>query len=132
LHLRREDGTGQLFAPRTGTSFEVGERRQIPLCAGDQLLLRANRLTEGLANGQLVTVKTIQGDNITLTNGRTLPSNYRQFTHGYCLTSHAAQGRTVDAVFVVASSRSAPAIHRQQFYVSISRARQSCRIFTGR
>jgi hypothetical protein len=36
----------------------------------------------------------------------------------------------VDAVFVVASSRSAAAIHRQQFYVSISRARQSCRIFT--
>jgi ATP-dependent exoDNAse (exonuclease V) alpha subunit len=130
FRLRREDGTEHLFAPRTGTSFEVGERRQMPLCAGDQLLLQANRLTEGLANGQLVTVKAIQGGVITLTNGRTLPANYRQFTHGYCLTSHGAQGRTVDAVFLVASSRSAAAIHRQQFYVSISRARQSCRIFT--
>jgi hypothetical protein len=33
-------------------------------------------------------------------------------------------------VLVVASSRSLPAVHQEQFYVSISRGREHCQIFT--
>ena len=33
-------------------------------------------------------------------------------------------------MFVVASARSLPAVHRAQFYVSISRGRDECRVFT--
>jgi hypothetical protein len=36
----------------------------------------------------------------------------------------------VDEVLVVASSRSLPAVHQEQFYVSISRGRDACRVFT--
>ena len=36
----------------------------------------------------------------------------------------------MDAVLVVASSRSLPAVHQEQFYVSISRGRDACRVFT--
>ena len=36
----------------------------------------------------------------------------------------------MDEVLVVASSRSLPAISQEQFYVSISRGRERCRIFT--
>ena len=36
----------------------------------------------------------------------------------------------MDEVLVVASSRSLPAVHQQQFYVSISRGRERCQIFT--
>ncbi|MBL9139476.1 MAG: hypothetical protein JNK85_26640, partial [Verrucomicrobiales bacterium] len=57
-------------------------------------------------------------------------SDYRSFTYGYAVTSHAAQGKTVDEVVVVASRRSLPAIHREQFYVSISRGRDECQILT--
>ena len=108
----------------------MGERREIPLAAGDKILLQANRTRDGLVNGQVGTVKTINDGRITLNDGRVLPADYRQFSHGYCVTSYASQSRTVDSVFLVASSRSAPAIHREQFYVSISRGRQECRIFT--
>jgi hypothetical protein len=59
-----------------------------------------------------------------------IPQNYRTFTHGYAVTSHAAQGKTVDEVLVVASSRSLAAVHQQQFYVSISRGRERCQVFT--
>jgi len=59
-----------------------------------------------------------------------IPESYRTFTHGYAVTSHAAQGKTVDEVLVVASSRSLPAVHQEQFYVSISRGRERCQIFT--
>ena len=67
---------------------------------------------------------------MVLADGRVIPENYRTFTHGYAVTSHAAQGKTVDEVLVVASSRSLPAINQQQFYVSISRGRERCRVFT--
>jgi hypothetical protein len=65
-----------------------------------------------------------------LADGRVIPAEYRTFTHGYAVTSHAAQGKTVDEVLVVASSRSLPAINQEQFYVSISRGRERCQIFT--
>jgi hypothetical protein len=68
--------------------------------AGDQLLLQANRVKDGLINGQVVTVQNVKEGRITLTDGRTLPPNYRQFSHGYCVTSHASQARTVDCVFL--------------------------------
>jgi conjugative relaxase-like TrwC/TraI family protein len=130
LEVKREDGTTHLFRPRTGSSFDVGEAREIPVAAGDLLLLQANRKKDGLVNGQVGTVQSVENGKITLADGRVLPADYRQFAHGYCVTSHAAQARTVDAVFLVASSRSAPAINREQFYVSISRGRQECRVLT--
>jgi len=80
--------------------------------------------------GELVEVKAITSGEIHLTDGRAIPPGYNTFTHGYALTSHAAQGKTVDAVFLVATARSLPAVHREQFYVSVSRGRDECRVFT--
>jgi ATP-dependent exoDNAse (exonuclease V) alpha subunit len=115
---------------RGNTSFDVGERRTVSIAAGDRLLLQANAGRKRFINGELVEVQAIQGDSIFLADGRKIPASYRTFTHGYAVTSHAAQGKTVDEVLVVASSRSLPAVHRQQFYVSISRGRERCQVFT--
>ena len=68
--------------------------------------------------------------SIVLTDGRIIPEDYRAFSHGYAVTSHAAQGKTVNEVLVVASSRALPAVHQEQFYVSISRGRERCQVFT--
>ena len=102
------------------------------MAAGDKLLLQANAVVvrKHFVNGELVEVKAIQGDSVLLADGRVIPSGYRTFTHGYAVTSHAAQGKTVDEVLVVASSRSLPAINQEQFYVSISRGRERCQVFT--
>lgn len=100
------------------------------IAAGDRLLLQANAGRKRFINGELVEVQAIQGDSILLADGRLLPASYRTFTHGYAVTSHAAQGKTVDEVLVVASARSLPAVNRQQFYVSISRGRERCQVFT--
>src|SRR5439155_20716107 len=52
---------------------------------------------------------------------------------GYASTSHAAQGLSVDRVIVcVDTERSAALVNEQQFYVSISRARESAVVFTDR
>jgi len=131
IKVQRGDGSECLFPLSGGfDSFDVGEKRKLQVSAGDKLLLQANAARKRFINGELVEVQAIQGESILLTDGRVIPKNYRSFTHGYAVTSHAAQGKTVDEVLVVASSRSLPAVHQQQFYVSISRGRERCQVFT--
>jgi hypothetical protein len=133
LKLRCPDGSEVLFQLGQGAAlsacFDVGEKRDLKVAAGDKLLLQSN-WQKKFVNGELVEVKAVQGDSVVLADGRVIPENYRTFTHGYAVTSHAAQGKTVDEVLVVASSRSLRAINQEQFYVSISRGRERCQIFT--
>lgn len=133
LKVRRSDGSHKILDPAVlAASYDVGERRSLAIAAGDRLLLQANARLGGqrFINGELVSVTSVQKETITLADGRVLPKNYRTFTHGYAVTSHAAQGKTVDEVLLVASSRSLAAVHQQQFYVSISRGRERCQVFT--
>jgi ATP-dependent exoDNAse (exonuclease V) alpha subunit len=130
LKVQRADGSESIFHLGQGSAvFDVGEKRKLKVAAGDKLLLQSN-WQKRFVNGELVEVRAIQGESLVLADGRVIPENYRTFTHGYAVTSHAAQGKTVDEVLVVASSRSLPAINQQQFYVSISRGRDACRVFT--
>jgi ATP-dependent exoDNAse (exonuclease V) alpha subunit len=133
LKVQRADGSESLFLLGQGAAlcacFDVGEKRKLKVAVGDKLLLQSN-WQKRFVNGELVEVKAVQGDSVVLADGRVIPENYRTFTHGYAVTSHAAQGKTVDEVLVVASSRSLPAVHQEQFYVSISRGRERCQIFT--
>ena len=131
IKVQRDDGSENLFPLGAGCAcFDVGEKRKLKIAAGDKLLLQANTVGKRFINGELVEVRAIQGDSVVLADGRVIPQNYRTFTHGYAVTSHAAQGKTVDEVLVVASARSLAAVHQQQFYVSISRGRDRCQIFT--
>ena len=130
LKVQCADGSENVFELGAGCAcFDVGEKRKLKVAAGDKLLLQSN-WRKKFVNGELVEVKAIQGDSVVLADGRVISADYRTFTHGYAVTSHAAQGKTVDEVLVVASSRSLPAINQQQFYVSISRGREACRVFT--
>ena len=130
LKVQHPDGSENIFPLGASiASFDVGEERKLKVAAGDKLLLQSN-WQKKFVNGELIEVKAIQGDSVLLADGRVIPAEYRTFTHGYAVTSHAAQGKTVDEVLVVASSRSLPAINQEQFYVSISRGRERCQIFT--
>jgi hypothetical protein len=80
--------------------------------------------------GERVQVKTIQDGLIVLADCRTLPATFNTFTHGYAVTSHSSQGKTVDEVLLVASSKSFAAVNREQIYVSISRGRERVHVFT--
>ncbi|MEI2724386.1 MAG: hypothetical protein V9H26_12900 [Verrucomicrobiota bacterium] len=77
----------------------MGEKRKLKVAAGDKLLLQANAARKQFINGELVEVKRhCKARRIVLADGRIIPANYRTFTHGYAVTSHAAQGKTVDEV----------------------------------
>jgi hypothetical protein len=64
--------------------------------------------------------------HIYLQDGRTLPENYKQFTHGYAVTAHRSQGKSVDAVVI-----SADGMRRELFYVAASRGREGITVVTG-
>ncbi len=130
LTVRRADGsTADLDPNRLAASIDVGQVRSLALASGDQLLLQANH-GRAFTNGERVLVRSVQAGRITLTDGRQLPVGYNTFTYGYAVTSHSSQGKTVDEVLLVASSRSFAAVNREQFYVSISRGRERVHIFT--
>ncbi|MCI0541165.1 MAG: relaxase domain-containing protein [Verrucomicrobiales bacterium] len=130
LKLRRADGSEASLKLGAGTAcFDVGEARELKVAAGDWLLLQANH-GKDFINGERVQVRRLAGRAITLTDGRVLPSTFNTFTHGYAVTSHSSQSQTVDEVLLVASSRSFGAVNREQFYVSISRGRERCHVFT--
>jgi len=84
-----------------------------------------------LENGSLGRVVgfTLTGD-IKFENGHIVPKDFGHIAHGYCVTSHASQGKTVDRVLIAQSSTSFGASSAEQFYVSVSRARESVTIFT--
>lgn len=107
--------------------------RRLPLAHGDRLQLKANRrLSSGarVANGELVTVECVHADGrIALQDGRTLDPDYREFLHGYAITSYGSQGKTVDYVLFSDSAVRA-ATNARQWYVTISRGRRGVRIFT--
>ena len=63
---------------------------------------------------------------IQLDDGRTLPSNYRSFAHGYAVTAHRSQGKTVDSVII-----SGDGMQKELFYVAASRGRQSVTVITS-
>jgi conjugative relaxase-like TrwC/TraI family protein len=132
LRVQQENGQEAMFRPHSGRTFDVCESKPLTVAAGDKLLLQARCKAndQEFVNGEIVQVKAIDHDGISLADGLRLPRNYRTFTHGYAVTSQAAQSKTVDDVFVVASSTSLPAISRRQFYVDISRGKQRCQIFT--
>jgi hypothetical protein len=110
-------------------SLNVGEARELKIATGDWLLLQANHGKEFI-NGERVQVREIQNGRVALNDGRTLPAGYNAFTHGYAVTSHSAQSKTVDEVLQVSSSKSFAAVNREQFYVSISRGRERVHVFT--
>ena len=125
---RNARGEERQFTGKEAKCFEVYERRVIEIAPNDKLLLMANRRDPGFraTNGELVTVSRIDDQGrIHLQDGRALPENYKQFTHGYAVTAHRSQGKSVDGVVI-----SADGMRKELFYVAASRGRESITVVT--
>lgn len=101
--------------------FQVFHPDVLPVAPGDRLRITRNGKTADgrhrLNNGDIFAVRKFNdvGD-IVLTNGWVISQDYGFLVHGFCTTSHAAQGKTVDEVFIGQSSQSFPASSQSQFY----------------
>ena len=60
------------------------------------------------------------------------PTEFRQFDHGYAVTSHSSQGLTADRVIAnIDTESSRRLINNRLAYVAISRAAHDARIYTN-
>ncbi len=90
------------------------------------MLIRASDKRLGLTNGQVLTVSRIATVGALQTKeGLCVPTDFRQWCHGYVVTSQKAQGWTADHV-VVAAER----LTSKGAYVACSRGRKSCIVHT--
>jgi ATP-dependent exoDNAse (exonuclease V) alpha subunit len=135
VYAQDEHGRQHLLPLDQSSRFQVYETQTLPLVPGDKIRITQNGFTSDgkhrLNNGAVYQVKgfTKTGD-LKLTNGWVIDKDYGNLAHGYCETSHVAQSKTVDRVFVAQSVASLGASSAEQFYVSVSRARETVIVYT--
>jgi conjugative relaxase-like TrwC/TraI family protein len=146
VRARRADGSLANVPLKDAARFQVYEARKVALAEGDKLRITMNGFVEREARRGLLGVKakkdrldngsiyevegfTKKGD-IRLLGGVVIPKDYGGISHGFVVTSHASQGKTVDVALVALGQESFAAATREQAYVSISRGREAVRIYT--
>ena len=129
--VRDEEGQYFAFSPAKTPGFDVGLSRPLPVAVGEQLLIRANLKDHKLFNGNIVQVARVMEDGtLILSDQRTIPPEFRQYSHGYATTSHAGQGKTIDRGIVLMAGDGIRAANLRQAYVSHSRFEESHTTYT--
>jgi conjugative relaxase-like TrwC/TraI family protein len=143
VRAERADGSAVMLPLTEAKRFQIYRTEEVALAEGDRLRITQNGFTGETRRGVLVRGKnrlnngsvydvagfTRQGD-IKLSNGFVVHKNYGGISHGYVVTSHASQGRTVDTVLLAVGQESFVAANKEQFYVSVSRGREAVRLYT--
>lgn len=139
VRVKNEKGVLQELPLTNGNRFQVYEQSEINLSKGDKIKVTAGASDKDgkrLDNGSLLEVMSItkKGD-IHLKNPKsnhqfTLDKGFGHISHAYALTSHAAQGKGVDQVFIYQPAATFPATDLKQFYVSVSRGKEAAFIYT--
>ena len=116
--------------------FELFRSGTLELAPGDWLrITRGGMTADGehrLNNGALYQINRFDdAGNIVLANGWTVDKDFGHLAHGYVVTSHASQGKTVDVALIGQAGESFPASSKEQFYVSASRARKQVVVYTS-
>lgn len=139
ITLSNEAGHEKLLPMHKPSAYEVYEPSTIPLAKGDKVKITKNSFDDQekrLNNGQTLEVVAVQKSGaITLRNPASkaeyhLTKEFGHLTHAHCITSYAAQGKTVDHVLIAQPASTFPATDAKQFYVSVSRGRESVTIYT--
>ena len=129
-------GEGAKLPTELAQRFEAYRPMQLALAVGDRVRVTAGGKTKDgkhrLSNGSLLTVQGFtKGGDIIVDHGWVIDRDFGHLTHGYCITSHASQGVTVDKVFIGMSSESFPATSERTGYVAVTRGREQVQIFTN-
>lgn len=136
LIVKDASGSDRILPLNLAARFDVFTSFVLPLAVGDRIRITRNgkalSASHRLDNGTVYTVSgfTTAGD-IRVSGGAVVSKDYAHLAYGYCVTSFAAQGKTVDRVFIAQSTESYAATNREQFYVSASRAREALAVYTN-
>lgn len=119
--------------------FDVFEASEIKLASRDKVRITRNGFDthkKRLNNGMTMEVAQVKKDgaiklrNLVSQVEYTVDKNFGHIAHAHCLTSYASQGKTVDRVLIAQPAATFPATDLKQFYVSVSRGRESVAIYT--
>ena len=128
-------GDGVAVPMEMAKRFELYRSQQMALAVGDRIRITAGGKTKDgkhrLSTGALFTVEkfTRHGD-IVVDHGWVIDRDFGHIAHGYTVTSHASQGKTVDKVIVAISSQSLPATDQRTAYVAVTRGKEQALVFT--
>lgn len=100
----------------------------------DKIIFLKNDYKLGVKNGQIGKISAIDGQYLTArSNGRSYKINLSEYNHidyGYCVTTHKAQGMTVNKAIIHIDSNQKALNSRNGYYVNVSRAKNAVSIYT--
>ena len=132
-------GTSVEYDPKRVYGVNVYRETSREFATGDRLQFSALNKELGISNRDMGTITKMEPDRLTvLMDGKEArsvsfsSSEFRQFDHGYAVTSHSSQGLTADRVIAnIDTDSSRSLINNRLAYVAISRASQEARIYTN-
>jgi ATP-dependent exoDNAse (exonuclease V) alpha subunit len=132
-------GSSVEYDPKRVYGVNVYRESSREFATGDRLQFSALNKGLGISNRDMGTITKMEPDRLTvLMDGKEQrsvsfnPSEFRQFDHGYAVTSHSSQGLTADRVIAnIDTDSSRSLINNRLAYVAISRASEDARIYTN-
>jgi conjugative relaxase-like TrwC/TraI family protein len=139
LTVELESGSSVTYDPRRLRGVNVFREVEREFATGDRLQFTVPNKDLGVANRDLGTVTAIEDGKMTVRldgkTQRTVTFNtaeFRQFDHGYAVTSHSSQGLTAGRVLAnIDTDSSRNLINNRLAYVAISRASDDARVYTN-
>jgi conjugative relaxase-like TrwC/TraI family protein len=134
-----ESGSTVTYDPRRLKGVNVFREVEREFAAGDRVQFTALNKQLGVANRDLGTVVILEDSKMSLRmDGKShrmvtfAPQEFRQFDHGYAVTSHSSQGLTAGRVLAHIDTDSSPGlINNRLAYVAISRASNDAHVYTN-
>ena len=139
LTVELGDGSTVAYDPNRVYGVNVFRETSREFATGDRLQFSALNKELGISNRDMGTITKMEPDRLTvLMDGKEQrsvsfdPKEFRQFDHGYAVTSHSAQGLTTGRVIAnIDTDSSRSLINTRLAYVAISRASEDARIYTN-
>ena len=139
LTVEPENGSSVTYDPRRLRGVNVFKETIREFATGDRIQFTAPSKNLGVANRDLGTVLGLEDGKITVQldgkADRTITfdaDEFRQFDHGYAVTSHSSQGITAGRILAyIDTDSSRNLINTRLAYVAISRASDDARVYTN-
>ena len=139
LTVEFPNGSSVEYDPKRVYGVNVYREASREFATGDRLQFSAIHKDLGISNRDIGTITKMEPDRLTvLMDGKEHrsisfnPAEFRQFDHGYAVTSHSAQGLTTGRVIAnIDTESSRSLINNRLAYVAISRASEDARIYTN-
>lgn len=139
LTVELASGSSVTYDPRRLRGVQVFRQTDREFSTGDRIQMTSTNKELGVANRDLGTITSIENGQMSVRMDgkaeRTISfdtAEFRQFDHGYAVTSHSSQGLTAGRVLAHFDTDSVQSlINTRLAYVAISRASDDARVYTN-